>query len=137
MLSPKEIVDKMMKNDAMSIGMGFEIISISLGKVNLKMTVKASMLNGFGIAHGGVSYALSDSCIAFSANTHGKHAVSVETSISHLAAIRENDVLTTSIQEVSLSKRFGIYIVSVYNQNNTLVANLKGTMYRKDVEWED
>ena len=42
------------------------------------------MLNGFSIAHGGISYSLADSALAFAANSYGKKAVSIETSISHI-----------------------------------------------------
>ena len=135
MLSPEEIVDKMMAKDAMSQWLGIKIISVLPGNVQISMTVQPEMLNGFEIAHGGITYALSDSCLAFSSNAHGKQAVSVETSISHLAPVYAGDVLTTSIEEISLSKRFGIYTVSIHNQDQTLVSTFKGTMYRKEKDW--
>lgn len=135
MLSPTEIVNKMMDHDAMSKWLGIQIISVEKGNVILKMTVKDEMLNGFSIAHGGITYSLSDSCIAFSANSHGRLAVSVETSISHLAKVEPGDELTTSIEEVSLSHTFGIYNVLIHNQNNKLVSTFKGTMYRKSENW--
>ena len=136
MLSPKQIVDKMMVNDAMSHWLGINIVSVEPGKAILKMTVKPEMLNGFSIAHGGITYALSDSCIAFSANTHGQHAVSVETSISHLYPVKNQDVLRTEVTEVSRSKRFGIYTVSIFNQNDKMVSIFKGTMYIKPEVWD-
>ncbi len=136
MLGPADIVHKMMEKDAMSQWLGIKIISIEPGNVVLSLKVKPEMLNGFEIAHGGITYAISDSCLAFSSNAHGKHAVSIETSISHLAPVLSGDTLTTKIEETSLSKKFGIYTVSCYNQNNKLVSTFKGTMYRKDKVWE-
>jgi acyl-CoA thioesterase len=93
------------------------------------------MTNGFNIAHGGITYSISDSSLAFSANAHGIQAVSVETSISHLKPVYTGDVLTTKVEEISMSKRIGVYTVNVYNQNNVLVSTLKGTMYRNGKEW--
>lgn len=42
------------------------------------------MLNGFYIAHGGITYSLADSALAFASNAHNNKAVSVETNISHV-----------------------------------------------------
>jgi len=134
MLSPNQIVDKMMANDAMSQWLGIEITSVSAGNAELQMLVRPEMVNGFGIAHGGITYSFSDTCLAFSSNSHGIKAVSVETSISHLLPVKIGDVLKTQIEEINLSRRFGIYQVKVFNQNSELVSVFKGTMYRKD-EW--
>ena len=90
------------------------------------------MKNGFGIAHGGITYALSDTCLAFSANAHGLHAVSIETSISHLKPVKVGDTLTTSVEEISLSKKLGKYQVKIHNQKKDLVSIFSGTMYRKE-----
>ena len=136
MLSPKEIVNKMLSNDEMSLWLGIELISVELGQVAIQMTVRKEMTNGFGIAHGGITYSLSDSCLAFSANTYGIHSVSIETSISHLKPVNVGDVLTAKSKEISLTKRVGVYQIDVFNQNNHLVSTLKGTMYRTGKEWE-
>lgn len=135
MLQPDEIVDKMLSNDAMSKWLGIEIVSVNKGNIVIKMTVRKEMTNGFGIAHGGITYSLSDSSLAFSANSHGIHAVSVETSISHLKPVNVDDTLTTSVQEISLTKRIGVYHINITNQNNELVSTMKGTMYRNGKEW--
>ena len=136
MLSPTEIVNKMLNNDAMSQWLGIELISIEKGNVTLQITVRKEMTNGFDIAHGGITYSISDSSLAFSANAHGIQAVSVETSISHLKPVHIGDVLTTQVQEISLTKRIGVYHINVYNQNNILVSTMKGTMYRNGKSWD-
>ena len=136
MLTPSEIVNKMLNNDAMSQWLGIELISVNKGKVTIKMTVRKEMTNGFGIAHGGITYSLSDSSLAFSANSYGIHAVSVETSISHLKPVNIGDILTTEVEEISLTKRISVYHIKVTNQKNILVSTMKGTMYRTGKEWE-
>jgi len=135
MLSPTEIVNKMLNNDAMSQWLGIQLISVEKGNVTLQITVRKEMTNGFDIAHGGITYSISDSSLAFSANSHGIQAVSVETSISHLKPVHIGDVLTTQVQEISLSKRIGVYHINVYNQNSILVSTMKGTMYRNGKSW--
>ncbi len=126
----------MLNNDAMSQWLGIKLVKIEKGNVSISMVVKKEMTNGFGIAHGGITYSLSDSCLAFSANTHGIHSVSIETSISHLKPVNVGDVLTTKTTEISLTKRVGVYQIEVFNQNNHLVSTLKGTMYRTGKVWE-
>lgn len=135
MMSPTEIVNKMLNNDAMSQWLGIELLSVEKGNVRVKMTVREEMTNGFSIAHGGITYSLSDSSLAFSANSYGIHAVSIETSISHLKPVNIGDILTTTVEEISLTKKIGVYHIKVTNQNNHLVSTMKGTMYKTGKEW--
>lgn len=131
----KAVVDRMMSQDWFSQWLGIDVVDIRPGTCTLRLTVKKDMLNGFAIAHGGITYSLSDSALAFASNSHGKMAVSVETSISHLAAVKENDVLTAVANERSCSNKIGVYEVVVTNQSDTTVALFKGTVYRKSQDW--
>ena len=81
MLSPKEIVSKMISNDAFSKWLGINIIKLEKGYCKLEMNVK-EMTNGFDIAHGGICYSLADSALALH-QLSWQMALSIETSISH------------------------------------------------------
>jgi len=70
MKSPQEITSMMLSNDLFSQWMGIEILSIKEGFCELTATVKEDMLNGFAILHGGISYSLSDSALAFASNSY-------------------------------------------------------------------
>ena len=129
------VVDKMYNNDPFSQWLGIERIKDGAGESVLSMKVRKEMLNGFAIAHGGITYSLADSALAFASNGHGRMAVSVETSISHTAQVKEGDVLTTSVKEVSLTNKIGIYIIDIRNQEEVLVATFKGTVYRTGKDW--
>lgn len=131
----KAVVDRMMSRDWFSQWLGIDVLEILPGTCTLRMTVRKEMLNGFAIAHGGITYSLSDSALAFASNSHGRMAVSVETSISHLAAVKENDVLTAKAIEKSLTNKIGVYEVVVTNQEQATVALFKGTVYRKSQDW--
>lgn len=135
-LTPKEIIDKMMADDAMSQWMGIEILNYDPGAIKLKMTVRKDMVNGFGVVHGGITYSLSDSALAFSCNSHGIRAMSIETSISHMKPVRIGDELTVFTEELVLTKKTGVYAMNVYNQDDVRVAHFKGTVYRSGIEWE-
>ena len=134
-MTPKEIVHKMYDNDPFSKWLGIEIEQISEGTCSLSMTIKKDMLNGFGIAHGGITYSLADSALAFAANTHGKQSVSIDTSINHTEALREGDKIVAVASEESLKNKFGFYKIEI-KREDTVVALFKGTVYRTNKDWE-
>src|SRR3982750_2317400 len=90
----QKVVSKMYDSDWFSQWLGIERVKVEPGSCVLKMKVRKEMLNGFGIAHGGITYSLADSALAFASNSHGRMSVSVETSISHTEAVKEGDELT-------------------------------------------
>jgi acyl-CoA thioesterase len=135
MKSPKEIVQLMMNNDTFSTWLGIEIDFIDNGTCNLQAKITAEMLNGFQIAHGGISYSLADSALAFASNSRGVQCVSIETSISHVKKVSEGDVLIAEARELHRGRTTGIYDVSLKNQHNELVALFKGTVFITDKEW--
>ena len=130
------IVDAMYENDAFSQWLGIERLESAPGFSKVRMKVRKEMTNGFGIAHGGISFSLADSAFAFASNSRGQHAVSIDTSIYHAAAIHVGDVLTAEAVEENLGKRLAHYRVTVKNQNDEVVGLFKGMVYRKNQVWE-
>lgn len=131
------IVDAMFNNDPMSQWLGIERVQDGPGVSVLRMTVRKEMLNGFAVAHGGITFSLADSALAFASNAHGIQALSIETSISHVAPVNEGDVLSTEVKELNLTKRTGLYAITVYNQDSKAVAFFKGTVFRTGKEWAE
>ena len=131
----EKIVDTMYQNDAFSQWLGIKVVEVKDGYCKLNMTVRKEMLNGFQIAHGGIAYSLADSALAFASNSHGRKSLSVETSISHTVSVKEGDSLIAVSNEISLSPKIGIYLISIKNQNEQEVALFKGTVYRTSKNW--
>jgi acyl-CoA thioesterase len=129
------VVDRMFNSDWFSQWLGIERVSVEAGKCVLRLTVRKEMLNGFQILHGGITYSLADSALAFASNSHGRMSVSIETSISHIVACKEGDVITATAEEVSLTNKIAIYHISVTNQGGVTVALFKGTVYRTSKDW--
>lgn len=129
------IVARMMEGDAFSQWLGIEVLATGPGRCELRMAVRPEMDNGFHITHGGISYSFADSALAFACNSHGIQAVSIDTSISHVKPVKAGDVLTAVAEEASLGNRIGIYHVTVRNQEGTVVALFKGTVFRTGKEW--
>jgi acyl-CoA thioesterase len=132
---PEKIVGKMFDSDWFSQWLGIERILVEEGKCILRMTIRHEMLNGFGIAHGGITYSLADSALAFASNSHNRMSVSVETSISHTEKLKENDVITATAEEMSISNKIAVYHITVKDQNEKTVALFKGTVYRSSKNW--
>ena len=131
----RKVVEKMITGDAFSQWLGIEILEITNGYCKLKMIVRKEMTNGFDIAHGGISYSLADSALAFAANSDGIQSLSVETSIAHTKKVMSGDTLIAETQEVSKNDKSAFYNINITNQDNIEVAHFKGKVYRTKREW--
>lgn len=128
----------MLQNDAFSQWLGIRIMEVGEGFCRLSMKVRKEMLNGFSIAHGGITYSLADSALAFASNSFGRKALSIETSIHHLEKVEENDVLTAECRLEYQSEKFGHYSVKVFvekEKSQHQVAFFKGIVYRTSEIW--
>lgn len=135
MKQPQEIVDLMIQKDPFSSWLGIQIHELDLGACTLKMTLTPSMLNGFEIAHGGISYSLADSALAFASNSYGAKCLSIETSISHLRKVLLGDTLFAKTTEVYRGRTTALYTVTITNQENSPVAYFKGTVQISSIFW--
>ena len=131
----EKIVSKMINRDAFSQWLGIEVIKVSEGFCKLEMTVRDEMTNGFNIAHGGISYSLADSALAFAANSDGVQSLSIETTISHTKKVMSGDRLTAKTKEISKNEKNAVYNINITNQDDITVAHFKGTVYRTKKKW--
>lgn len=124
----------MLSQDAFSSWLGIEILEVEKGRCKVAMTVRKEMLNSMKKAHGGIAYSLADTAFGFAANTHGKYAVSIETSINHIEALNEGDYLTAESVIEKVGNKLGFNIVEV-RRGEDLVALFKGVVYRTSKDW--
>ena len=88
------------------------------------------MLNGFDIAHGGVTFAFADSALAVASNVYNNLSVALETSMSFTAPAKLGDTLTAEATEISRTNKIGVYNIRITNQDRVTVGHFKGTVYR-------
>ncbi|PRP68339.1 thioesterase [Nonlabens agnitus] len=131
----KKIPAKMLSLDPFSTWLGIEIVSVEVGRVKLGMTIRPEMLNSMGKAHGGITYSLADTAFGFTSNTHGKKAVSIETSINHIEALEAGDHITAECTLDKTKTKVGFNIVEI-KKDDELVALFKGVVYRTSKDWE-
>ena len=130
----EKIVDGMLAKDEFSRWLGVEVLQIRPGACVCRMTVRPEMVNGFGVAHGGIVFSFADSAFAFACNTQGRIAMSIENSITYPAAVHPGDMLTASAEEESATNRLAFYRVQVTNQKDDIVALFRGTVYKTSQE---
>lgn len=130
----EKIPTKMLSLDPFSTWLGIEILECEIGRCKVGLTVKKDMLNSMGKAHGGISYSLADTAFGFAANTHGKYAVSIETSINHIEALEEGDYIVAESVIEKVKNKLGFNIIEV-KRDDELIALFKGVVYRTQKDW--
>lgn len=128
------VKERMLQHDAFSRWLGLEVEVVGPGYCRLHFTVRPDMVNGFGVLHGGVTFAAADSAFAFACNSHGRQSVGLTVTIDYLEAGKVDDIITVEAREESLKHKIGVYQVRATNQNGTVLALFKGTAYRTSNE---
>ena len=129
-IEANKVVTHMLQYDLFSQWLGISIIEIKEGYSKIKMTVRAEMINGFGIVHGGIAFSLADSAFAFACNNRNVLSVALDTSINFLKPVHVNDELIAEATELHNGKSTGLYHITITNQNKHVVAVFKGTCFR-------
>ena len=123
------IVAAMWERDAFTRWLGATIIEVRAGYCALRMRVRPEMMNGFGVAHGGIAFSFADSAMAFACNNTGHVTVAVDNSVSYPAAIQLDDELTAVAEQEGASSRLAYYRVIVRRADSAVVALFRGTVY--------
>jgi acyl-CoA thioesterase len=125
-----QVVAKMMQDDLFSQWLGIDVLEVREGYSKIKMVLRAEMINGFGIIHGGIPFSLADSAFAFACNNRNNLSVALDTSITFTKATKPGDVLTAEAKELHNGRSTGLYLITISNQHNEPVALFKGTCFR-------
>ena len=112
--------EAMWAGDRASQALGMEIIEVGPGRATLRMTVREDMVNGHGIGHGGLTFAVADSAFAFACNSYGVTTVAAGAEIRFLAPTRSGDQLVATAVERSRDDRDGVYDVTVQVAGTTV-----------------
>ncbi len=128
-LSDQQVADRaaeaLWAGDAASRALGMEVAEVAPGRATVRMTVRADMVNGHAIGHGGLTFTLADTAFAFACNSYNRSTVAAHCEIRFLAPTRLGDVLVASAVERSREGRDGVYDVTVH-AGGTLVADFVG-----------
>ena len=121
--------DAMWQNDTAVREMGMDVEVNGPGTATAAIDVRAHMVNGHDICHGGFIFALADSAFAYACNTYGRVTVAASADIEFVRPARIGDRLTATAVEAHRGGRTGLYDIEVTNQEGEVVAIFRGRSY--------
>jgi phenylacetic acid degradation protein PaaD len=117
----------MWADDRASPALGMTLDAVDVGMATLSMTVRADMVNGLDICHGGLIFTLADSAMAFASNSYNQRAVAQGAEVYFLAPARLGMRLLAEARERHRAERTGIYDVTVRDAaTGTVIAEFRG-----------
>lgn len=114
-----------LKDDYASEWMGIEVLALDDGHATIRMTLRQEMLNGFGMAHGGMIFAFGDTAFALACNPaspkpgeagidSGNITVAAGVDINFLKPAFRGQVLTAVANRRASTGRSGLYDIQIY-----------------------
>jgi acyl-CoA thioesterase len=122
----------MFANDRASQALGIEVDVAKAGTSTARMRVREDMLNGFGICHGGLVFALADTALAFACNAYNRLTVVGSGAMDFIRPAQLGDELRAIAQEDHRGRRNSFYTVELRNQNDDLVALFRARAVSRD-----
>ena len=105
---------------------GIVIEEARAGYARLSMKVRADMLNGHGIVHGGMVFSLADTAFAYVCNGKNEKSVAAQASIVFLGSAQEGETLIAEGAEAATAGRSGVTRVSVRTSDGRALAEFTG-----------
>jgi acyl-CoA thioesterase len=102
------------------------IEEVRAGYARLSMQVRADMLNGHRIVHGGMVFALADTAFAYVCNGGNEKTVAAQASIVFLGSAAEGDRLIAEAEEFATAGRSGVTRVAVRTGDGRPIAEFTG-----------
>lgn len=122
----------MMARDRASAALGMTVAHDEPGRAVVSMTVREDMLNGFGITHGGLVFALADTAFAIACNEDDRVTVAQGADIAFLRSTTAGDTLTATAVRRARRGRSGLYDITVTDQAGEVVAEVRGRSLATD-----
>ena len=126
----EKVAADMWSRDRATNALAMRILGVKPGYAMVSMPVRADMLNGHDICHGGYIFTLADSAFAYACNSYNQNTVASACHIDFLAPAKEGDILEAEAVERSLSGRTGVYDVTVRTRGGKTIALFRGKSYR-------
>lgn len=121
--------DSMYERDVAAKSLDIGIDEVKEGYAVLKMRVRADMLNGHDVCHGGFIFTLADTAFAYACNSRNRVTLAQSCSIDFVKPAIEGDELSATAEERSQKGRTGVYDITVCDQQDEVVALFRGRSY--------
>jgi acyl-CoA thioesterase len=120
------VADAMLAAEGTGPAWGIRIEEAREGYARLSMVVRADMLNGHGIVHGGMVFALADTAFAYVCNGKNEKTVAAQAGIVFLGSASEGETLIAEGEEAATAGRSGVTRVTVRTDDGRTVAEFTG-----------
>lgn len=122
-----KVAETMLAAEGTGPAWGIVIEEARAGYCRLSMALRPDMLNGHGIAHGGMVFALADTAFAYVCNGRDERTVAASAAITFLGKAKAGVTLVAEGEEVTREGRSGVTRVSVRTADGCAVAEFTGT----------
>ena len=122
----RRVADAMLAAEGTGPAWGIRIEEAREGYARLSMTLRPDMLNGHGIGHGGMVFALADTAFAYVCNGRNEKTVAAQASIVFLGSAQVGETLIAEGEEVATAGRSGVTRVSVKTSDGRPIAEFTG-----------
>ncbi len=122
----RRVADAMLSREGTGPAWGLVIEEARETYARVRMQVRADMVNGHNITHGGMIFSLADTAFAYACNSRNEASVAQSATISFLAASKLGDVLIAEARELSRVGRSGVYHVAIRTGDGCVIAEFTG-----------
>lgn len=124
--TPRAVADFLFVREGTGPAWNLEIEEVGEGWSRVAMRVTPAMLNGHGVAHGGMIFALGDSAFAYACNSRNVATVAQSVTIGFVEPVKPGERLVATAIERVLAGRSGIYAITVRGEDDRIVAEMQG-----------
>jgi acyl-CoA thioesterase len=123
---PERVARALYARDPSVTTFGIELVAASLDRAEVRMAVRPEFCNGFAILHGGITFLLADSAMAFASNAENVVSLASSAAIDWLAPVASGAVLTAVAELRWTNGRTTMWDITVTSSGET-VALMRGT----------
>lgn len=117
----------MYANDKAAQALGIRLEHVGEGRADMSMLVRDDMVNGHDVCHGGLTFTLADTAMAYASNSYNQVALAQTASIQFTAPGRRGERLTAVAREAFGEGRTGIYDIAVTGEDGRTIALFRGS----------
>ena len=124
--APHAVAEALYARDACSQALGIEVVAVAENSCVARLAVRSDMCNGFGIAHGGITFLLADTAMAFASNADNEVALASSAEIDWLTPVQDGDVVTATAERRWSNGRSTVWDIAITNASGESVAIVRG-----------
>lgn len=122
----KQCAEAMFEKDVAVRELGISVAITDSGQAEATLEVRAEMLNGHEVCHGGYLFTLADTAFAYACNSYNQVTFAAGAAIEFLRPARLGDRLVATAVERHRGGRTGTYDVRVCSQDGEEIALFRG-----------